>query len=278
MDDDIIEIKPTLGPFTVNIRALVRRLGIQGKSDPVVLVAERFLRLFLEHGIPKAQIPRLIPQLTLEKLRTTESLLPALSTQVLESAATIFGGRLSWLEGADDRIYERLSCYKQPQIFFDLLTALNIPLNGFAVRALATTKALDCRNDRTQQLALVLVEKVQDFGSEEIVRYHVYGDAWDWSHPPCRIQLKAMVRLIFHTSHRPVPLHQVKPAILRAIIEGKCVPHAALHGCLLTSPSLEDFALSREESVQAKETDELPAVLDYICEHDLSQAGRQQGA
>jgi hypothetical protein len=50
MDDDIIEIKPTLGPFALNIRALGRRLGIQGKSDPVVLVAERFLRLFLDHG------------------------------------------------------------------------------------------------------------------------------------------------------------------------------------------------------------------------------------
>lgn len=277
MGDDIFEIKPTVGPFTLNVRALMRRLGKKGQSDPVAVVAQRFLQLFLDHGIAITQIPRLIPQLSLENLRSTESLLPALSSNVLESAVTMFGVRLSWLDGVDDRIYETLYCYKQPHLFLEYFTTLNIPANGFAVRALAATKALDGRNDRTQQLALVLVEKVQDFGSEEITRYRVYGDAWDWSHPPCRIQLKAMVRLIFQTSHRPVPIHQVKPAILQAIIEGKCVPHAALQGCLLTSPSLEDFALSREESVQAKETDELPAVLDYICKHELSQADRQQG-
>lgn len=274
MGDDIFEIKPGIGPFKLNVRALLRRLGEKGKNDPVAVVAQRFLQLFQDHGVAITQIPRLIPQLTLEKLRSTESLLPALTSDVLECAATIFGVKLSWLEGVDDRIYETLYCYKQPHVFFENFANLNLLEYGFAVRALSTTKALDGRNDRTQQLALVLVEKVQDLGSEEITRYRVYGDAWDWSHPPCRIQLKAMARLIFQVSHRPVPLHQVKQDLLQAIIDGKSVPHTALQGCLLTNPSLEDFALSRGESAKSKEANELPQVLDYIRNHELENVAQ----
>ena len=45
MGDDIIEIKLGIGPFTLNVRALVRRLREKGKSDPVAVVAQRFLQL-----------------------------------------------------------------------------------------------------------------------------------------------------------------------------------------------------------------------------------------
>ena len=45
MSDDIIEIKPGIGPFKLNVVALVRRLSGKGKKDPVTVVAERFLQL-----------------------------------------------------------------------------------------------------------------------------------------------------------------------------------------------------------------------------------------
>jgi hypothetical protein len=270
MGDDIIEIKPGIGPFKLNVVALVRRLREMGKNDPVAVVAQRFLDLFQKHGVAIPQIPRLIPQLTLDKLRSVDSLLPALTNDVLESAAMLFGVRRPWLEGVDDRIYETLTCYKQPHIFFEEYASLALPANGFAVRALSTLKALDRRNTRLQQLALVFVEKVQDLDCEEINRYRVFCEEWDWSYPPSRIQLKAMARLAFLNYRKPIPLYQVKPAILQQIINGECVPHSALQGCLLTNPSLEDFALSTKESVQAKEVDELPTVLDYINQQGLA--------
>lgn len=274
MSDDIIEIKPGIGPFKLNVVALIRRLKGKGKNGQVDIVAERFLQIFQEHGVAIPQIPRLISQVTLEKLQNTESLLPALSNEVLERVVSLFGVRLSWLEGVDNLIYEPKTCYKQPHLFLETCAALNLPTNGFAVHALTTTKKLDGRNSKMQPLALVLVEKVQDFGNDEISRYHVYSDAWDWGHPSCRIQIKAMTRLMFQTSHRPIPLHQVKPEVLQAIIEGKCVPHAVMQRCLLTNPSLEDFALSSDESVQAKETVELPEVLDYIYRHKLDKVSQ----
>jgi len=271
MDDDIIEIKPGFGGVALNVRALVRQFGKKDKIDPLAVVAQRFLQLFQDHGVAISQIPRLIPQMTLDKLRSTGALLPWLTPDVLESTAALWGVRLSWLEGVDDRVYEPMFCYKQPDLFFENLATLKLPENGFAVRALSSTKKLNGRNDCWQPLALVLVEKVQDLGSDEINRYRVYGDGWDWSHLPCRLQLKAIARLFSETYRRPVPLHQVKPAELQSIIDGRCVPHSALQGCLLTNPSLEDFALSSRESVKHKEADELPAVLNYIRINELEK-------
>jgi hypothetical protein len=68
MPDDILEIKPGLYGFRLNIRALIRRFTRQAKKDPVAVVAQRFLQLFQDHGVPIAQIPRLVPQVTLDKL------------------------------------------------------------------------------------------------------------------------------------------------------------------------------------------------------------------
>jgi hypothetical protein len=271
MGDDIIEIKPGFGGVALDVRALFRQFGKKDNHGPVTVVAQRFLQLFQDHGVAISQIPRMIPQLTLDKLRSSEALLPSLTPDVLESAATLFGVRLSWLEGVDDRIYESYYCYKQPSLLFEDLATLSLPTNGFAMRTLSSTKKLDCRSGRRQILALVLVEKVQNLGEEEILRYRIYDNEWGWSHPPCRVQLKAMARLFFQIHKRPVPLHQVNPETLQAIIDGKCVPHIALQGCLLTNPSLEDFALSSGESVKYKEADELPAVLDYIRKYELDK-------
>lgn len=271
MSEEIFEIKPGFGGISVNVRALLRRFGKKDPHDPVTVVAQRFLQLFVDHGVTVTQIPRLIPNISLDKLKSTDALLPALTSDVLESAAALFGVSLSWLEGVDDCIYEPLFCYKQPHLFFEELAALKMPSSGFAVRALTATKVLDARNDWTQQLALVLVEKAKDLGSDEIPRYRIFGEEWDWSHPPSRLQLKAMARLFFTIYHRPVPVHLVKPEKLQAIIDGNCVPHDILQGCLLTNPSLEDFALASGEIAQAKETDELPAVLDYIRNNGLDE-------
>jgi hypothetical protein len=271
MTDEIIEIKPGIGPFKLNIVALVRRLREMGKNDPVVVVAQRFLELFQAHGVSIPQIPRLLPKLTLDKLRNVDSLLPTLTNDIIDDTVKLFGVRRQWLDGVDDRIYETLTCYKQPHIFFEEYSSLILPDNGFAVRVLSTSKALNRRHERFQQLALVFVEKAQDLDGEEVNRYKIFCEAWDWSYPPSRIQLKAMARIAFLKFQKPIPIFQVKPAALKLITDGKYIPHQALQGCLLTNPSLEDYALSSKESVVAKEIEELPDVLDYIDRLGLSR-------
>jgi hypothetical protein len=258
------------GPF--NIIRLWRNFTGNSKSNPVNIVAQRFLQVFREHGVETSQIPRLLPAIGLDDLKSEESLLTVLTPEILDKSAKLFGIRSQWLEGVDDRIYEWLSCYKQPEIFFEHLASLKEDQNDydfFYVQTLTTTKNLN-RHDESEQLLTVIVsEKIAELGDERIYRYHVYGDGWDWPHWHCRIQLKTMARLLYTKFGRTMPLYTTKQADLMRIREGRQIPRSYLGGCLISEPSLEDFALSASQSVIAKDMDELPAVLEYIEQHKL---------
>ena len=201
-----------------------------------------------------------------------------LTPAILDETAKLFGIQVAWLEDTTDRIYNTWTCYKQPGELFELLTRLNQKLPSFPVRALVSTKALDFRSDSEQPLVLVIVEQLAEAEDVDeiwdIERYHIFGDCWDWSHPPCRIQLKAMVRVIDKIIGQPVPLFLVKPKELAAVREGRVVPRQFVNRGLITNPSLEDYACSAAESAQAKETEELRDVQKYIEDHDLENLVR----
>lgn len=274
MSNDIIEIKPRFGPIVFNVNALVRRFRRKkSENEALVGVATRFLHLFRAHGIAKSQIPRFLPTLNLGSLSTTESLLAALTPAVLDEAASLFGVQRGWLECTTETIFPSRCCYKRAAVMFEMLSRMKVDLGSFPVRALTSVKELSNRSSDRQPLALVLVEKIAEPDDDkkiwDIARYQVFADAWDWGHPPCRIQLKAMVRVIDQVIGERVPLFRVKPSDLDAVLEGRRVPREFVNRCLLTEPSLEDYACSLAEHAKAKETEELPAVLRYIEEFDL---------
>lgn len=258
--------------MSININKLLQSFAGKSKPTPVNIVAQRFLQAFHDHGIQPAQIPRLLPSIKLDDLKSDKSLLAALTPCVLDQTAQLLGIRTAWLEGVDGYIYEPLTCYKQPEIFFENLALLKRDENDFDdfyVQTLATTKQLEM-NDSSQQLLVVIVaEKIAELGDQRVYRYHVYGDGWDWGYWPTRIQLKAMARLLYRKFGKTMPLYTVKLADLENIRDSKQIPRSCLGGCLISTPSLEDFALSPKESAVAKEVAELPEVLKYIEEHNL---------
>ena len=245
-----------------------------GKSQAgsVNIVAQRFLQAFLDHGVEASQIPRLLPQVNIGDLQSPEKLLAVISPEILDQTALLFGIRAQWLEGVDDQIYEHLACYKRPAILLEHLAVL---LNGkdnfmsFPMRVLSTTKQLDSNSDSQQLMAPVLVEKIAELGEEEIYRYHIYIDGFDWGYAPARIELKALARIVYKQLHFPVPLYVISVKEMQDVLDGKLIPRQFLDGCLITTPSLEDFALTTEESGIANEVEEMPAVLHYIEEHKL---------
>lgn len=257
----------------IRFNKLLKNMAGKEQAHPVHRVAQRFLQIFRDHGVEAAQIPRLIPEVTLDALKSEETLLAVLSPEILDKTAKVFGIRCQWLENVDDNIYEGLWCYKQPSQFFEHLAMLqgrpNYDYSLCPVRVLTTTKNLDCNDPREQSLLLVLVENIVELGDRWIYRYHVFHDGWDWGYSPSRIQLKAMARTVFKTFHTPVPLFVISPDDLERVREGKKVPGGFLHGCLLTEPSLEDFALQRSESVKAREVEEMTAVLRYIDDNNF---------
>lgn len=236
-------------------------------------IVRRFIQVFADHGVEPPQIPRLLPSIKLDDLQSPENLLSALTPEILDQTAKLFGIRVQWLEGIDDEIYEYRGCYKHPKYLFehlaDLGIAPEIPLT-FPLRVLTNTKRLDRNNPSQQLLAPFLVEKIAELGDESIYRYHIYRDEFNWGYEPSRIQLKAMTRVICQAYRTVAPLYVVSDAELRNILDGKVVPRKhLLHSCI-TSPSLEDYCETREESLVAKEIEELPAVMQYIEQRGLS--------
>jgi hypothetical protein len=269
MSDDPLGIELSLGPLHVNVKGLWGLLTRRSKKDPAALAAQRFLQLFEDHGVAPTQIQQFLPSVTLYTLQSPCALLNALTSDVLDQTAKLFGVRRQWLEGVGDQIYECRTCYKNPAGFFEDLAGILRNAHSFPLRAFYSTKTLDAHDGRHQPLALFLVSKLKDMGDEEVFRYLVYHDGWDWAELACRIQLKAMARLMFQVFHEPVPLYRVRPRVLEDIRLGRRVPRQYMQGSPLTEPSLEDFALSHKESAKAAECEELSEVLHYIRHHHL---------
>lgn len=272
MADDIVELKPGIGPVKINLRALWRRLTEKPKSNPAFVIAERFVQLFEAHGVSVTQIPRFVPRLSLADFCDQQTLLRALTPAIVDEAAALFGVQRSWLEGTTNRIYVRQPCYKNPAALFSILKAIRFDPHTFPLRVITSCRNFDYHSQRSQPLLLVLVEKlasVDDVDEIWDIDRYIVMDEWDWSHLPCRIQLKAMVRVVDLTIGERVPIFHVTPSEFVAVAEGRRVPREFLTRCLLTSPSLEDYSCSDAESAVAKETDELPVVLNYLTEHNL---------
>jgi hypothetical protein len=264
MADDIIEIKPGVPGLKLNVRALLRHFAKKAKTDPVSAVAHRFLCLFQEHGVPVTQIPRLLPSLTLDKLKSVESLLPHLKGDILDQAASLFRVRREWIEGATPSIYDSFTCYKQPEKFFEELAATKTSDVSYPIRALFSTPTLDMNDGREQPMAILFLEKAADLAGDQILRYRICCDQWDWGYWKCRIQLKAMTRLVDKELRQPIPLHRTDTKSLEQIREGNRIPSVPLLRRPVNDVSLDDFACAPAEHAHAKECAELPSVLEYI--------------
>lgn len=207
----------------------------------------------------------------LEDLQSPEKLLTALTPEILDQTAKLLGIRVEWLEGAADQVYDTRWCGKEPKPFLEHVAFLyqHLELPRFMIRVLTTRKKLD-RHDPSEQILLpVLLEKIAQLGDEEIYRYHLYCDAFNWSHELSRIQLKAMMKAACKYVVPVIPLFAVSESRMEDLLAGRIIPRQYLKGVCITSPSLEDYFETKEETVQAKETDELPAVMDYIEQHGL---------
>jgi hypothetical protein len=255
---DIFQIKPSFYGVGIDLIALWKRIRRQ-PPNVVEKVALRFIELFEQHGVVVTQIPKLLPGIELAQLSSPASLLPALTNDVLNAACTLFGVRREWLEGASEQIYEHRYCYKSPTRFFDELASIERRAMVAPVRALTTQKQLDLHAPTSQRVELVMVEVAGWLGDEAIESYRPFSDGWEWGYPPCRLQLKAMIR----EYGSPVPLFQVTQREMDLIYLGGIIPKSLMCGALCTDPSLEDYCMSFERNRQAREVEELEEVISY---------------
>lgn len=61
------------------------------------LVAKRFRQLFVDHGVEETRIPRIFAKITLDDLKSDESLLKKLTPNLINEAAELFKVRAEWI-------------------------------------------------------------------------------------------------------------------------------------------------------------------------------------
>ena len=251
------------------LKGLVSQLKDDEKSDSVQIVAHRFKQLFTDHGVELSQIPRIFPKVSLDDLKSDEALLRRLNPELLDEAASLFGVRVEWLEGEDNRIYRVISYYKHPEKFFDLFNSIKYEKFNYPVRLITSAEKLDFRGGGYQPILIMLAEKIAEIGEKDIFKYHIDTE-WTWNHAPCRLQLKAIGYLIYKKLGIPMPIFKIEQDTFKLIAEGQEIPFHHIGGFLATEPSLEDFVLLPSESSVSKEAEDIPAVIQYIEVHQLN--------
>lgn len=235
---------------------------------PAKVIAERFAKLFAAHGVQPSQIPRLIPAIKYEDLDNPKALLAALSPAVIDACVQLFDIRSQWLEGLDDMPYQVNWARGKPKALLSLLSGAisskGEDQNQFPLRVLTTSIKLDRQGSHQQWLLPVIVETVRELGDTLIHRCHIFGNHYDWTNEAHRLELKALSWVVYHQLGSPVSFYHVTPKEMEKFMMGEAIPSVLWRKGLLSEPSLEDYALSKQESVQAKETDELPKLLAYL--------------
>ena len=234
-------------------------------------LAERFLHLFDAHNVHRSQIPRLIQQIKPADLQSEARLLDALTVEVIDATAHLFGVRREWLDGLDDLMLYPIWEGNNPKGFLARLAAVvaAAPTGPGAwspapLRVLTTSMRLDRDSSTYQALLPVMVTQISDQQDSPVYRCQVSGDCYEWADTQSRLELKAITWLVSQRLKTIVPMFQVTEDELQNICSGTTIPSMVLGKRLITSPSLEDFVQSKEESMVAKETDELPALISYL--------------
>jgi hypothetical protein len=220
-------------------------------------------------------IQRLVPEVTLDKVSDPMSLLPALTNDVLDKTAKLFGVQRAWLDGVTDRMYPPRSCYQDPRRFFEEFESLVAPkVRWHRLLAFCDDPKLDMKSAKRRTIVLVFVEHLSEWDDgDEIVRYRPLTEPWYWDYGKSRIQLKAMLRAAYdHLDVKVVRLIKVDHQVLAALDEGKVVPP---HEIKEREVSLEDYNLSDAESKVAKETDELDHVMGYMQDLKIDQMAKK---
>ena len=239
------------------------------------MVAGRLTSVFASHNIEVNQIPRLLPSIQYKDLESPKTLLSAITPEVIDRAAQIFGIRREWLEGLDDMMYQVNWASGEPKSVLSHL-ANTIAVRGkaknwFPLRVLTTSMKLDRAGRNLQRLVPVIVETVDELGDTLVHRCHVFGNVYDWTNEVARLELKAITWLAHGQLNTPIPLLQVTPEELEQVSVGRSVPSVLWRKGLISEPSLEDFVLPQAQSCQAKETDELPLLEAYLGARKLKE-------
>ncbi len=163
------------------------------EPDNPLQVAKRFVELFDVHGVKRSQIPRFFGHgLTLDMLKTDESLLANLSDEMLDAAAELFAVRREWLDGAEQRVYPRHDFYKHPEAFEAFAAAISQRCTEFDIYCWVLRKPQPAGGEF--DTLLVIQEGIGYVGDRAIYRLHLCNN-WIFQYWKSRAYLTACIAI-----------------------------------------------------------------------------------
>jgi len=256
--------------MTINPIAIYRQRF--SKQAKVKRVGDRFIKLFLEHGIAITQIPRLLPEVNLDQLVDTEKLLTTITPEVIQKVSVLFGIQREWLEGSTKRIYKSLSCYKRPLDFFAELKTLNMDGDLNSVIVLCQNNNFGDGKKLKEPFVIMFKDKLADLGDNEIYRYRIFSEM-DWSHWNCRAQVMAMIRLAHAIYGVSVPVISIGKKEFAKISQGRSIPRRSVNSCRpMRDLCLEDFSLFIDENMSSLDEGELGHAMELMSYNELENS------
>lgn len=265
------------------------------ESDPHMLaLASRVRRVFIEHGLEPAQIPRFLEMreapfsITLQDLRNDEAFLDWLDETKINWVRKTFLIRREWIDGEDEAIHQNFIFDKLPVHFFETVKSLAqklMPDDLVGPRFayfLRNGVGREWGNNGQNRIYVVLAIPIAQVSNERVIyTYITDGNPYPWDGGRCLIQNRTWLRLLteelqFFCVGREIPKATGDEIwnnriFLRDVTENQ-----------LQRPrdgwDPDDYCYYEDESVQAKETEFMPEVEKYLRVNGLPfRRGRNLG-
>lgn len=244
------------------------------QRSPAYRIVSRVRELLAAHDLSVQQLLAIAPSdwgWTLDSIANDQRLSQAITPERLVWIADQFGVRREWISGIDDQIYDLVWGYKQLDRLAQSLAEQNALVPGVRMTAFVDeSNSIDSEDSGRKSVVLVVSAQNQISVESSVMalRHVVCGDDFAWSHWPTRRDVKAFTRWClqeFTTFTRIVPVTTTE---LDQIRSGHRFPGPYIPAATSSNWQLEDYALTTDESVFAKEAHEVEQVISHM-EHVL---------
>jgi len=189
------------------------------------LVANRFISIFEMHGVQVSEIPEIegFQSISLYDLNATDRLLQKLTPDFLKMTAEFFGVRIEWLRSGEPDLYQHKHWYKNNTQFFEDLKDIDFDKVYDPFEIITIHDQFDIHSNEYQPFILILKKHVAEINDRAIYKFYVESE-WDWHHPPCRLQAKAIATKYYQLTHRMIPIYKVDKDTFKRISHGYITP------------------------------------------------------
>lgn len=241
---------------------------LKSKRDrPKRETISRFSRIFAAQGLQRSQIIRIVPAMahvSAGDVLNDDRLLCSLNNDVLDCVVAKFGVQRDWLDLADDHIYGSFAVYKNLRKFLDLLIELK---SRHACVEMHAVKGVGNRLETwggLESIAVFLREEVDRLDEAGAVwRDFAICDQWNWTHPPARIELKAMALMAWQF-RITIDSHVVKQTRIDDFLKGKLLCGELIRDSSIHAWHLDDYIFTSSESKCATDEQEALVVRQHL--------------